>query len=195
MASTFQKATQVVLDMFDEIIIRHHSALDSVGAKIDVLMAFRDPEGEVPALMLRGHRALGIASLHPLHLRALGLGDALVRLDGDEWADMSEVRKRALVDHELTHFEVKRDKTGDYIYDDLNRPVLKMRLHDREIGWFDDIALRHGMASEEVRQFASLLSDEAGQSYLRFVDSEVAEAAALAGRSYKRLERKAGKLE
>lgn len=48
--------------------------------------------------------------------------------------------------------------------DDLGRPVLKIRLHDQQHGWFDEIARRHGDASIEVQQ-AKAFADSSGQTY------------------------------
>lgn len=47
---------------------------------------------------------------------------------------------------------------------DLGRPVLKIRLHDQQHGWFDEIARRHGDASIEVQQ-AKAFADSSGQTY------------------------------
>ena len=39
--------------------------------------------------------------------------------------------RRALLDHELHHLELKRDKKDRIRKDDLGRPLLRMRKHDR----------------------------------------------------------------
>lgn len=49
--------------------------------------------------------------------------------------------------HELTHLEIQRDKDGAPKWDDLDRPKLKMRKHDYEIGVFVDVAKEYGMDS------------------------------------------------
>jgi hypothetical protein len=41
-----------------------------------------------------------------------------------------------------------------------------MKLHDREFGWFDAIAARHGAASCEVQQVTKLV-EEAAQIYFQ----------------------------
>lgn len=151
--------------MARELMIKYHPDLDSVALKIDFLFVFRDPDGEAPAIMHQGHRALGLGSITKLKDRVKGLGDCEIQIDGDAWPDMPESDKLALLDHELEHFEVRRDKkTGDFQWDDINRPLLKRREHDREFGFFDNIARRHGASSIEVKNLRQMFT-EAGHSY------------------------------
>lgn len=52
------------------------------------------------------------------------------------------------------------------------RPALKMRMHDREFGWFDEIARRHREHSIEIRQSTRLVED-VGQLYFGFAAGKV----------------------
>lgn len=166
MPNTFARADLIVVNLAKEIIERFHHEIYEVEAKIDFVFAFRDPEAEEPAIMVRGHRVLGQARVNNLKHRALGLGDCEVLLDGDAWENMPEPNKRALLDHELEHFEIKRHKkTGEYLYDDLHRPLMKLRDHDREFGFFDNIAQRHGADSWEVKNLKKMF-EEAGGAYI-----------------------------
>ncbi len=165
----FTLATEATHDLCNELIRKYHPDLDSASAKIDIVMAFRDPEGEEPAMKVRGHRVYGQAKIMNLKDRVKGMGDAEITLDGDIWeTNLSEEVKAALLDHELEHFEVKRDKTVEFIWDDINRPLLKLKDHDREMGWFDSVARRHRGSSIEIMQLRKLFVDE-GQTYLPFV--------------------------
>ena len=53
------------------------------------------------------------------------------------------------------------------VLDECARPKLKLKKHDRQFGWFDKIAERHGHASGEVRQALKLFT-EARQLYFDF---------------------------
>jgi hypothetical protein len=150
------------------LIQTYHSDLDSAAVKVDLVLAFRDPEGEAPAMEKDGHRIMGKASILNLKDRVKGMGDCEIILDGDAWDGLPEKQKAALMDHELEHFEVKRDKEGSFLYDDMNRPMLKIRNHDRQFGWFDTVAQRHRSDSLEVAELQRLFT-EAGQIYLPFV--------------------------
>lgn len=171
MPPTFALATKEVTKQAEKLIIENHVDLDSVAIKIDYVFAFRDPEGEEPAMKEKGHRIFAKASIVRLKDRAKGMGDGEILLDGDIWKDLSEGVRAAILDHELEHFEVKREtKTGDFIYDDLQRPVLKLRDHDRQFGWFDNVAQRHGGNSIEVMQLRQIFT-QASPSYLPHLGS------------------------
>ncbi len=67
----------------------------------------------------------------------------------------------------MTHLELSRDKDGDIKRDDLGRPVLAIRLHDRQFGWFDVVARRWGEDSFEAEQAKEMVRDwEFAQLYL-----------------------------
>jgi len=156
--TTYSMAPEPLVELCREIIQRWHPDLDSADAKVDILLAFRDPEKEAPALSKEGHRILGTSKILSLKDRVKGMGDCEIVLDGDEWSAMTDAHKEALIDHQLEHFEVKRDKDGSFIFDDLNRPVLKMRPHDRVIRMYDSIIARHRETSLEMRQLRLAMS-------------------------------------
>ena len=167
----FVLASEEVKNLCQDLVVLYHSDLDSAAAKIDIVFAFRDPDGEEPAMEKEGHRMLGKSSTLSLKDRVKGMGDVEIILDGDAWHDMDLRKRMALLDHQLEHFEVKRDKVGNFIFDDLERPIIKMRNHDRRINFFDNVARRHRSDSMEVHQLQRLFA-EAGQIYLPFVDKE-----------------------
>lgn len=140
-----------------------HAPLADAGVKIDFMFAFPDfdestGEPTNDALTKNGVKALGITRKLPPKDRAKGLGDAEVCLDGYWWDNNDEDDRRALLDHELHHIAVTAKR------DDLGRPILKMRKHDVEIGWFHVVAQRHGSTSQERRQ-AKIIFDCYGQYY------------------------------
>ncbi len=166
---TFERCPTTVNDMANGILVEYetHKPLLDARIKIDFVFAYADKdENDMPtnnALTKNGVKALGIARKIPLKDRALGRGDVEVAIDGDWWKDVSESHQKALLDHELHHFSVKIDNRG-IVKDDLGRPVIKMRKHDWEFGFFNIIAQRHGDFSQERIQ-AKRMMDEAGQFY------------------------------
>lgn len=160
--STFQRCDDSV-DQMVAIILKEfetHAALLAAGVKIDFVFAYAPvddqgcPVGD--ALKLHGRAADGICRILPLKQRALGRGDAEISLDGDRWRDYSNDERRSLLDHELHHLSVKLDK-GLPARDDIGRPLLHMRKHDVEFGWFAVIAARHGAQSGERRQATDIM--------------------------------------
>lgn len=109
-------------------------------------------------------KCLGLAKKVGQKDRAMGRGDAEVLLDADFWVGAGDEKRRALLDHELHHLAIKKDKYGVFKVDDMMRPIIRMRQHDYEFGWFTIIAQRHGVNAKEVIQ-AKVIVDESGQFY------------------------------
>lgn len=168
--ATFQKCPAAVHELANSILceFESHKPLLDCRVKIDLVFAYGEREEKTnnlltDALKKNGIRALGITRKIPLKDRALGRGDAEVALDHDWWEEATETQRRALLDHELHHIAVKVDKRG-VVRDDLQRPVIQMRKHDMEVGWFAIIAERHGEASIE-RQQAEMFYDDFNQAF------------------------------
>ncbi len=169
--ATFVRCDDSVNQLADELMCKYpdHEALIEAKVRIDFVFAFAKRDEDTgdklgPALKLHGVPCLGIARKISIKDRALGRGDAEISLDGDEWPKMSAERKAALLDHELHHLTVKRDRFGSPCTDDIDRPVIRMRPHDFQFGWFNVIAARHGAASFERLQ-AKQMMDDAGQFF------------------------------
>lgn len=174
--STYAKAPPEVKEMAEAILEEFLSYKPIVEAKvkIDFMFAFaevgEDGESKGHALNKHGIRALGITRKLGIKDRVMGRGDAEVCLDGDWWEKATPARRRALLDHELHHIEVKLDEEGVVIRDDLKRPKLKLRKHDVEVGWFAVVAGRHGSNSLEIEQ-AKLVMDSYGQLFWPCIDA------------------------
>jgi len=144
--------------MADEILrqFETHQPLIDSGVTVDLVFAYAEKDEKTgepigDALSKNGVKALGICRKIPLKDRAMGRADAEISIDGDWWEDSTDEERRALLDHELHHIAVKIDKRG-LVRDDLGRPVLQLRKHDFEVGWFKVIAARHGDNSQERLQ-------------------------------------------
>jgi hypothetical protein len=145
----------------------HHPLLNA-GVTIDFVFAFAEvddktgePKGD--ALKYRGQKALGMAQIVKLEDRALGQADAKIKIDGDWWKEADEDERRALLDHELYHFALKKSRRGPTV-DDHGRPLLRIREHDVEFGWFAVVAARHGQSAQERVQ-AKRMMDSLGQFF------------------------------
>jgi hypothetical protein len=142
----------------------HHPDLDAV--TVDALFAF-DEEHSGPVLKHQGYGAAAVVRITPLRDRALGTADAVITIDRSTWIDLTAPQRDALVDHELQHLVWVVDDEGKPKSDGLGRPKLATRRHDHQLGWFDEIAQRHGEASFEVRQ-ARVLLETGRQLYFAF---------------------------
>lgn len=191
---TFQKCPKEIYTLAQKILQKHesHAPLLDAKVRIDLVFAFADISEKTNeptncALSKNGVKALGICKKIGLKERALDHGDAEIALDGDWWAQAGESEREALLDHELHHIEVRVDERG-ILLDDLKRPMLRMRKHDFEFGWFNLVAQRNGMFSLERQQARKMLESH-GQLYwpeIAGTHTDVVEVSARAMRSVAR---------
>lgn len=155
---------------------KYHPRLIEAKTTICMLVVFAeiDEHGEPvgQALNLHGTPAYAVTRIFPLKLRAHGLADAEILVDGERWKDMPNKTRIALLDHELTHIDLVF-KDNVLQVDDLGRAKLTMRHHDYTHGWFTEVVERHGKASIESLQ-ARRFVDESGQLYLDFTTKAAA---------------------
>lgn len=169
--ATYSKAPGEVLDLIAEVIDNWHPDLLEAEARIGAVMARptldRDGEPKGPAMAKDGFPVLARIKRNSEEDRAGGKDDATITIDADHWEtldgeDDGLARQRALIDHELYHLEVQREKAlpgqvkGPIKTDDRSRPLFRIRPHDWEITGFRAVAERHGRHSEEriqARQF------------------------------------------
>jgi hypothetical protein len=157
------------------LIRRFYPDLVEVQIRIDYIYVSNDAE-DTPALTHGGYPAQAVVKILGPKERAMERGDAEIVIDEENWTDLSDAEKDALLDHELYHLEVVKNKLKTRAKRDCcGRPVLKIRKHDRQFGWFDAIARRHGDASAEVIQFKQF-EKECGQLYLglSFIEDQIA---------------------
>jgi hypothetical protein len=162
---TYSAASADLTMCIASVQVEYHPDLD--GVRIAALFVFDDESGD-PVLTHQGYTAQAVCRLTPTRDRALGVADAVIVIDRANWLTLSQRQKEALIDHELTHLErVVDDETGKPKFDAVGRPKLTIRRHDRQLGWFDEVARRHGDASPEMRQAKQLVAST-GQLYFDF---------------------------
>lgn len=167
---TFLKCSDDVTTLAAAILCEYetHKPILTARARIDYVFAFSDKDDHGMAknfaITHRGNRALGVCRKIKLKDRVLGRADAEITLDGDWWGEATDAERKALLDHELHHICVELDSTGKPVTDDFSRPKISMRRHDYEFGWFAIIAQRHGAASQECVQAATMM-EKCGQIF------------------------------
>ncbi len=164
MGATFEKATEDEVDFLQEVMVEFEPDL----AAKRVTVAFLFARGETtdaghykPPLVKKGVRAIADVKINSYADRVEGKSDATIRYDVEQWDQHSDAVRRAVLHHELHHLMLQMGEYGVKT-DDAGRPMLKMRPHDFEVGWFKDIAAIHGHNAVETHQ-AGLLLDDAGQ--------------------------------
>jgi hypothetical protein len=115
----------------------------------------------------QGYPAAAVVSITPLKSRALGIADASSSSTGRLAHALGRSARRA--GRPRAHAPQARRRRGDLEpkFDAVDRPKLAMRQHDHQLGWFDEVARRHGEASPEIRQARQLL-EQTKQLYFDF---------------------------
>jgi hypothetical protein len=161
----YSAASDDLLTVIERMRAEHYEEMLD-GVTIGALFVF-DSESSLPILTHQGYPADATIRITPVRDRALGVADAVIVVDRSRWSILSPAQKNALIDHELMHLERDLDDDGDPKVDAFNRPKLRIRRHDHQLGWFDDVARRHGEASPEIRGARQLI-EATGQLYFDF---------------------------
>lgn len=152
---SYTRANDEVQDLAKHIVKVFHADLNDAGLRIDYVFVATDSE-EAPALTLHGVTCMAIARIIGPKERAKGLGDCEVVIDEARWIGKTSAEKQAILDHEINHFELRRNKKGRVKLDPNGRPMLSTRKHDIDVGHFIEVAKRHGINSMEVQQMAHI---------------------------------------
>jgi hypothetical protein len=165
MATIFGLADADELALRDRAISQWHPELAENGVRVQLLMATSDVE-DVAAVKHGGYPASATIRVVPLKDRLTKGYDAEMLIDRDSWNLSNEASRLALLDHELSHLEVKKRKVkmpkgykGEPQFavdtDDLGRPKLKLRKGDYNAGdGFKDVIQRHGDKAIEFDNLA-----------------------------------------
>jgi hypothetical protein len=171
--ATYERASKETEKQVARVMKRYHSALEEAGVTVDVLMAYarRDGNGDPvgAALKLAGYQCIGTIRIIGTKDRAAGRRDTELLLDGDRFTELSGEEQDSVIDHELTHLELKVGDDG-LRHDDLGRPKLRLRLHDHQFGWFDEIVRKHARDSIECQQFEHFMEASYKQLWLPFIE-------------------------
>lgn len=160
MGKSYSKAPDETTDRVAHIIKLFYPELREAGVKVDLLSVVNDSEDK-PALTHGGYAAAAVIRVVGIKERAKGAADVEITIDEVGYLRMNDAQKDALLDHELYHVVVKREKkTNRVALDCRGRPKIGMRKHDYQFGWFREIAERHGPASGEVQQATRLFLNE-----------------------------------
>ena len=161
----YWKADEDVLKKLNLAMAQWHHDLANAKVNIGVIMAANPKDG--PAVSHGGYPALASIKVVPLKDRITKGYDAEMLIDATFWKTTNEETRMALLDHELSHLELKKPKERktdkkkknqeededddniiagqSFLVDDINRPILKMKKGDWNVGdGFVEVVRRHG---------------------------------------------------
>ncbi|MEA3265430.1 MAG: putative metallopeptidase [Candidatus Fermentibacteria bacterium] len=143
-------------DIVYGVMSKYHPDLKSAGIKVTVfLVKFISRSGEIldnePVLKSNGHGASATIRRASKSELQLGSGDVIIEIDSFVWREhLREKSRVALIDHELCHIGLRRNKNGKIRMNPNGRPAIELIHHDIEIGLFYDVVKRHGKDSIEI---------------------------------------------
>jgi len=128
----------------DELIGQHHTHL----AEAKIVLAWKidwkpNTDGQVVLGMCRKASDLD---------RELHGHDFVILLNREYWPSFTAEQQTAIIDHELSHADVKKGDDGQVQRDDSGRIVYRTRRHDLEE--FRGVVERHGLYRADLEDFA-----------------------------------------
>jgi hypothetical protein len=147
MAKTYHKPSPELTGLVERMMEEFHDDLTAHRVRVGCRFCVGD-------LKLHGYPCAAVVQIMSYERRFQGAPDAMVTVDKIAWDGLSEEEKAAVIDHELEHLAIARDKQGQARVDDLGRPKLRMRLHNLIVGGFRSIIDRHGKAALEYGHVA-----------------------------------------
>ena len=174
MSKTYKQCSEEIQDQARTIMDNDHHELSKAGPTMLCLFvdAGYDEDGKAkPAITSNGYPCAGQVKLSSPQDRACGKADFIVLLDVIVWRNLEEKGRESLLDHEITHVEpVIDDETMEFKLTADERPVLKIRKHDLEIGIFHEVIERHGLAAIDSQAIAMVYASESGQAVFEFME-------------------------
>lgn len=138
-----------IYGLLAELVTAHHDELRAARIALAWCTSWV-PDADGRVTLGRCHRASDLD-------RELAQFDFVILLRRSFWNDerVSDLQRRALLDHELMHATVRLDAHGDPAQDDRGRTIYRTRKHDIEE--FTDIVKRHGCYKSDLEAFAQAL--------------------------------------
>ena len=178
MPVTYHLADRPTLDLLATVIRRYHHDLGptEAGVTFAVLMAtHRDKDGDPtgkPAVKHGGTPAAAVIRVNRLADRMQGMADLTILVDAERWDGLTAGQREALLDHEVEHVVLQRDKrSGAVKRDDLGRPVVKLKPDEFALTAFGAVVERHGRDALEY-QAVRAVAERFEQLLLGFEDGE-----------------------
>lgn len=171
--TTYWKGDSSIDNLLSEVMELWHHQLHNAGVRVGIIYA---ANFEKPAVTHAGYPAVTAVKIVPLRDRLSKGYDAEMTIDAGWWRSASEDEQKAVLDHTLCFLELKRhkpkknqkkddsnDAEGDIMLDDNNRPILKLRKGDWNVGvGFRSVVARHGKKALEfqnIEQVSDMVSD------------------------------------
>ena len=162
MPTFFDVPDESTVSILEDVMNEYHTEL--VNAKVNVGIIICRKETKEGFSLEAFPPALARVRPTPRKQRLYCEHDAIIEICHLRWENSSTATKKAIIDHELTHLQV-REKNGEAIIDDLGRPLLRMRKDEIDLTAFPEVISRHGINAIEWQSISNAYQ-RAGASLL-----------------------------
>jgi len=136
----------------DDLVGQHHTHL----AEAKIMLAWKidwqpNTDGQVTLGMCKKASDLD---------RELHGYDFVILLNRNYWPSFTDAQQLAIIDHELSHADVKKGEDGEIQRDDSGRIVYRTKRHDLEE--FRAVVERHGLYRTDLEDFAKAIEQAKG---------------------------------
>ncbi len=135
--------------LLEELVFTHHQHLRNARIALAWHLGWKpDADGRVKLGMCKKASDLD---------RELAAYDFVILLRHLFWTDpqVTDPQRRALLDHELCHADVRLNKYGEPLTDERGRTVYRTRRHDIEE--FSEVVERNGLWKRDLEDFAAAI--------------------------------------
>ena len=163
MGKYYEKALNEDFQILADIIENNdeYADINIFKLKYNLLYAFPnvDDAGNItsPAIKNKGVACAAMIKLIKGADKIIKKYDFEIFIDKSLWDEISINEKIAILEHELFHIKFKKDKKGEFKYDEYDRPMLQLKEHDLIFWGFSDIAKKHGDFSIEKKSIKDII--------------------------------------
>lgn len=168
MKRVVENADESTYGLLFEVMGEFHPALVEAGVQVTLLMVGAVTSTGRPVsdttLMCNGSPAVATVRIATPGDIRMGYGDVVIRIDAHDWREeLSRANRAALLDHELCHVGIRRDRAWRVLRKPDGKPKLKLVPHDIELGVFYSVVRRHGQDAPDfygTQTLCNLVRDE-----------------------------------
>ncbi len=157
MSKTYEPCGAAVNAIVADLYTRRFLDLKDAGLTVATLFV-QDGTGE-QCLKHAGYAAAAQIKINPLRCRVEGKDDCTIVIDAVMWKTLTPTAQEALIAHELYHVDIQRDDEAHVKLDDIGRPLIKLKKHDRQLGVFDAVVKWYGGDSLDFQAVDNVVRD------------------------------------
>jgi hypothetical protein len=147
----YEKASPEIHELVKRVMQTYHAQLFDLAVKVAATMVskFDADDQLLPCLRLHGNSVFAMIHLVRGSQRVHVNHDAEILIDAFTWTNASEETQIAVIDHELEHVVIAKDRLGVVKKDDNGHVKLRMKADDYALTGFYAVVERHGVNSAE----------------------------------------------